>query len=1172
MSNKWTPAQENAINYSCSENGSAIVSAAAGSGKTAVLVERVIRMISDEVTRTPAESIVVVTFTVKAANELRSRLELALSGKIAETGSEWLEEQLIRLEDAKITTINSFCLDIVRQYSSDLGFSSDFAILGEEEINRYSDDALSEVMDLFYEDAFTEQERQSLRGLIPVPGDRVVEKLIRDLSRFLEKLPEPMKWLDEKYALMSDYEYYDDLLVKPLISEMRGKIDECVALTGESLSLAFSDTVKPLIEADYSLAKGWDNINYVNLDKSKIELLLKKSIGSSAYSKGTETKQVKEQLKENYKLYKKLISEIKDIAASFIALETVLEKQKPAIGVLIKLYKLYDDLLVNKKRAGGGMDFSDTEHFCLKLLRMNGGEKAKEIGSEYSQIIVDEFQDCNHLQCEIFRALSVNESNLFFVGDVKQLIYRFRSADPSIFIDTMKDEKYNTLLLNKNFRSNTEVINAVNKLFTGLMTHELGGVDYDENQRLESGLDISGGDACTAELCIVNSDIPNSEPLYIAKRIRDMVDEGFLIADKRNDFTPRKANYGDFAIITSALSPVEEVYIEALSAYGIPFVRGGKGDFASLDEIGLAIDFLKIVDNPYKDIELFNILLSPLYRFTANDIAKIRTLGKKKITAFKGIKAIRKICGCKGKSYSVKAAEIKKIKLLFITRSSSLYSDLISAKKSREFKTKISDFLSNLALYKAMSENYSVSRLIRGITENGLFLPLIATSANAEKTLANLRLLQYYSESYAELSGGTLTGFIKLLSDIRDNKIRIDEADASAETDEDNDNSGAVQLLTIHASKGLEFPICFVAGTNRSFNKMEISENIIFDREIGFAARYIDKDSLVRYDTLTHSYAKDKINAALLSEELRKLYVAATRARDKLIFTGAVKFQENDDDEPIKYKEGSYFNWIYNSSAVQINMIDDDEIPEPKGFTKPQEDTNEQASEDEKRIISERINKKYDREILTNIPRKLTATQIGVLRDNILETEDEPSIFPRTPSFIKDSRLTGKKRGDAYHKMMELIDFKRGDYENQIAELKESFTPTEFEAIDIEQITSFFNSPLGKRACESKHVEKEFGLYTELDDLTELGLDSEVNTRFSERPFIQGIADMFFYEGGKIILVDYKTNRNTTKNRLKEEYQKQLLIYKKAIQEMTETEVSECYIYSFELGEIKVTI
>jgi len=1078
---KWSDEQLKAIEHSTARDGSAIVSAAAGSGKTAMLVERITRLLTSEEPKIPADKIVAVTFTNDAAGELKTRLENAVNDVLSKSNSPWLKEQLINLENAFISTISSFCVNLLRDYAEELNLKSDFKICEGKEAERLSEQALDYALEAIYDSvAFSTKEKNTLRGITGEAGDSKLGRAVLELHKEYTKQPFPEKWLAEKIAV---YDRPDSAIAEESRQKIKANASACLEYINECIKLSYNEKMTAKLMQDKAFAESW---------KNGAEGLLE--YGNSYYGNVSEQyKSAKESIKKIRDMYIPVFKEIIITAGLLSDFNFIIEKQAPQISVLARLFRLYEEKFRELKTERNCVDFSDAEHYVLKLLENK--QIAETIQNSFYEIIVDEFQDSNAVQYEIFKGLSKNSKNLFFVGDVKQSIYRFRNADQRVFVSVTEDENFTVLTLNKNYRSSKNVVDSVNEIFGVNMTREVGGVNYDDSAKLIFGRENDGS---KTELVLTEN-----EADYIAERIEDMVESGFEIEG-------RACNYGDFAVLISGLSTVEEEFSAAFEARGIPYDKQKSGDYAEVPEIKTIIALLTVIEKPFEDMELLSVLMSPLYNFTAGDIADIRKSGVNR-PLFENVGG-----------------------------------DSISARFTEDWRR-----------WSAYSKNHGASKLIRLIYDEGGFNPLAAASINPEKTMINIRLLLHYSESLKSLTGDTLSGLVNTLGG--QGGAALEEARFSAETE-----TSRVKLMTIHASKGLEFPVCFVARTNARFNLRENYSDIIFSDNIGFALRYIIPETRTRCDTLLHKKAREENQAAAISEEMRKLYVACTRAKEKLILTA--------DSDGEKVTEKSYLNWL-----IKANI----DVKSVGAVGEPPDENNRPAipgglpsapTEDETQDIINAINKTYSRELLTTIPRRFTATQIGVKEAEfsaLEDMQDEPTIFPRSASFMGNRKLTGKKRGDAYHKMMELIDFKAGDFDVQMKNLKTRFTEEEFAAVEPEKIAGFFNSALGKRAAASPKVQKEFMLCTEIS-LSELGYPKEYDELFDEKSFVQGIADMFFYEDDEIILVDYKTNKNTARSKLIEQYEKQLEIYALAIEEMTGYRVREKWIYSFELGEIRL--
>jgi ATP-dependent helicase/nuclease subunit A len=680
------------------------------------------------------------------------------------------------------------------------------------------------------------------------------------------------------------------------------------------------------------------------------------------------------------------------------------------------------------------------------------------------------------------------------------------------------------LHLSQNFRSSDQVVDGVNAVFEAVMPN------YDENARLKAGKGVSRPDLLT-EFCLLTADsfpdLPDisgreAEAEYTARRIKQMIADSETSPPKA-EMGAEALRYGDFAVISSTGETVHTVYEEVFRRHGIPCVSAGGRGYLKTEEVGLALDLLTVIDNPYNDLSLFKVMMSPMYGFAAEEIAAVRG-----------------------------------------NRNLPLYSDVLAAGRGSP-DSRLAAFLATVTRYRRIADVCSVSELIAVINGEGAFLPLLTDGHK----VANVRLLSYYAQQFtANRTDSSLSAFLAYVDELKKSGVDVRQANVSAFQSE---AAGCVKLMTIHGSKGLEFPVCFVANTTRNYTLGGGGKSALvgFCDVAGIVADYFDEGSACRYKTLLSEYARRLELQADIAEEMRKLYVAATRAELKLIFTGYSSLKDG------KIAENSYANWI-DGAVGRVGEVVAADSGGAFADTPSVPDTPPCHADFAV----------YSRDILRRIPRKLTATQVGVEWQSREESQgggvspprggrlqrpesDEPTLFPRNPSFYGGGRLTGKKRGDAYHKVMELIDFSEGDYAEQLGRLSGRFTPAEFRAVDPRQIARFFQDSLAQRAvksAESGGVIKEYKLYTEIA-LSDLGSEFDLS-EYSDRPFIQGIADMFFYEDGEIVLVDYKTNRNTSAEKLRRDYGGQLAVYKKAIEEMTGRRVKECWLYSFELGAI----
>ena len=1108
---KWTKEQEYAINY---RDGAAIVSAAAGSGKTAVLVERVMRLILNEKNPVNADEIVITTFTQKAAAELKARLSAALLKALSENPeSVFLREQSLRLNDASISTISSFCLDLIKRNSAALRISPEFSILDESEEKLILSKALDSIMEQFCEKGDRE-ERERLYDWYGDEDDLGIAEIVEKMYRFSRNLISPGEYFGKWLSYYKNPKSY---------TENIGEIyfDTHIADAARKLSDIAEDIYDAAEDADYDKAKafaaeiGAAADIFVGVAGESLAEKLDTAVKIKIPSTPRKTKSFDSALiKECRDSFVRIWDDILEKGSLYVKCERDIEACYPVLKTLISLTKALDGEYAERKAAVNKYDFSDIEIMTLRLLRDEKGEPtpaARAIAESTAEIIVDEFQDSNDIQYEIFRLISKNKKNLYFVGDIKQSIYRFRGANPLVFSRLTKDPDFTVINLNRNFRSNDKVISAVNSIFTGQMTEELGDVNYDESCALVQGnMSYKSGDEHKAELIVLMGesaeDAREKEAAYISCRILDMMEKGYEITEGEGK---RPCRFGDFAVLMGRYSANIHIYKKVFDSYGIPYEAKEESGFTDYSEVKCALSFLKIIDNPYKDKELTEVMMRPPYMFTVDEMAKIKLSG-----------------GIKHKF---------------------LYTGLCKEALTNE---KCSCFLAELKELRDYSGENTVENLVRRIYEESDFSTAIISSPDGRKRDENLKLLIHYASVFSENGGGSLSDFISFMDSIREKEVKLTRPQDS------RFSQHRIKLMTVHGSKGLEFPVCFVANLS---NEMKNRENryICLDPDKGIGMRVIDRENMLQSDTLSYDIVSAENRRLERSEEMRLLYVAATRAKEKLIFTAPRP--KNAKAEDMHYK------WVSRSAEENDDIF---EVRVIENFS-PGDKKADISENAEKTVIKPFT--EYGYQPFTLIPSKVTATQIGVKSvDDFAVKSDKISRFLRTPSFLKEEergKLSGKKKGDAYHKAMELLDFSGSTSQLDSLFEKGKLTAIERDSISDEEISAFLGSSLCKRAVSSGKIRREFPIFCEYDpklwgDFGVSGWD-----KGEERPFVQGIADMFFVEEGEIVLVDYKTNVNVTPKELIEEYKGQLSVYKTALEEMTGMRVKECFLYSFSLGE-----
>ncbi|MBQ9948671.1 MAG: UvrD-helicase domain-containing protein [Oscillospiraceae bacterium] len=1262
---KWTDEQLAAIEFPKRDNiklpadmRSATVTAAAGSGKTALLVERVIRILCDTENPIPADKIAIMTFTRNAAEEFRRRMTDAVAAAARkDPRNTYLSEQLIKFRSAPISTISSFCLSVIRENTEKFGLPVGFSIIDEAKAALLKANAIDMTMEYFYSDKFDPDSRDLLFKTFSFRDDKTLTETIGSLYNKISSLTDPYDWLDgcaDAYSSPAKAEkrfipYYLDTInrllertknsfnsfsaiidmlpddhpdIKKLLSmreDDRGRLDDAIkkfAALGNSPTLAqlygFSSTIGLNAKGALRFAALSCKDEFI---KNKIELPRNK-------------------FKDDFK-------EIIAVVPDETMMISELEKQHDAVSSLITLIKLYGDEYTKQKREAGYVDFSDCEQLLLDMLRKDE-EFRNQVSQRYRCIIVDEFQDTNDIQYEIFKLISNKENNLFFVGDIKQSIYAFRGGNPRIMLElceptitqklyvfphadslrrirkrnkltrpalprtrTLKSgckvfslgAKHTPLPLNKNFRSRQSVIDTVNAMFTGLMTKKYGDVDYNDSTKLVCGASYPEATAdYTSELHLLNYyDEPEkevAEARYTASLINNMMKNVFPVKNGENSTRP--CTYGDFCILLRA-STHADIFKNELESFNIPVNSGGSKSYLASEEISLILNYLKVIDNPLKDEELLKILMSPIYMMSADDLGKARLgiLGIDKEKAqgtdltplyerYKNASLFACISAC------ARAADSSVFGAFTEDFSEGELEKLRSLRT--EGHPKCVRFLTHLTEFRAFRANNSIERLIRKIYDDTDFFSVISTYERGEQKLANIRLLLKYAADFENNGGGTLGDFLRYTDHVRDSS----ESFAEAVTAESAENS--VKIMTFHASKGLEMPIVILAELGKNPNHKDTSGAMVFNRSAGIGLRYVDINIRYQYKPFGYTAITMAEEQKQKGEELRLLYVAMTRAREKLIMIGKCKEKDIETIRTYNFtadfamSESSALDWILASmlrysdgtiltdgeekvfgdnilKAKYVSEVpaapDEADFIEPVQFSLLHDE--EQASR-----IAKAISAEYSNSSLTSARSKFTVTEIAHMIDSKLgeaELSDGGTVFMSRPSFVPRGTLSGKEIGDAYHHIMEHFPIHEifagqeptEEYSREVLEgllTRGVLSEDELKHINPRHISEFFRSGLGKRMLKSKRIEREYPIFAELP-ARDIYVEQDGDT------IIQGRADMFFYEDDGIVLVDYKSDSKENLQKELEAYSRQLSIYRTILPIMTGVKVKEIYIYSF---------
>lgn len=1129
----FTDKQKEAIDYR--ENRSAIVSASAGSGKTAVLVEHIAKLISDKNNPVYADRIAAVTFTEKAAGELKTRLEARMERLIAENpDDDFYREQAVRLSFAQISTISSFCLSIVKDNIRLLPLEEGISVINETKSSALSSKAEKCMLKRMYTDPSI-ADKSEISRLLGNEGNIVRE--VKNMYSFFCNLTDPEGWINNQLKIYSDEELFSEHYRKPYTERILKSLSELIGVLQDTVNsvracIIEEDVIKKPKDRELNSEEQASNLaiksvpyfsNLKNIAESVINALnggdLAAAIKASEAEQGTcpaigkneylaQYVQVKDRAKEEIKALK-----------NNIALIASSEEDRLSCAQTLKyiycLEKIYEGEYSRLKREEKALEFSDLERFALEAVK-KGASRGR-----FDYIIVDEFQDSNDIQYEIFKLLSQDEKNLYFVGDEKQCIYAFRNANPEIFTSLCQRSDYRNIKLNTNFRSSADVINTVNLLFSA--DDKPSGFSKNPWEDMICGRKI---DFCGENKCELIKVFDNSDELrelkYVAMRIKQMIADGFTVHEfKDGEERERPCSYGDFAVLFRKNDSAAELR-KIMEECGIPSVSVGEKDFTNLMEVEQAMAVLSAVVRPNDNISVVKALMCPAYGFTAEETAQVRL---------------------------AEGTDIK------TPLNSNLYHNLSKMDSGADdaLHKKIRRFLDDMKLLRKESYRSTTSQLIRKIYKTTALDQIMSVGLKGKERLANMRLLVRYARDYPRPSD-----FLTAMKNIRSSAIALPQAQLKEQEEK------SVKLMTVHASKGLQFPIVFLADTNRAPNKKDMTKRFIYHQKEGVGIAVSDYEKLYRYPTLSHGMLSAGYYDRLMGEELRLLYVALTRAEEKLIITATAKITSKG--EAAAPATDSYFEFISKRLGQAPAMMNMKEIGQDVDIVlQPAQQAEQREADLDFELIKEKLSYIYPYETQTTTPAKFSATALGVVA---AEEGDENTVgrafYLGLPLFIKkDKPLTPKERGDLYHKVMENLDFSSRSAEEELKRLTADGTVTERERGEIktEEIQGFLNSSLCARANKEGNITREFPIFTTVNLL-----DAEVRDT-DDLSFIQGIADMFFVEKGEIVLVDYKTNRNTSPEKLTREYKGQLEIYKKALEEMTDMRVKECWLYSFSLGQ-----
>lgn len=1165
---KWTVDQQNAIS---ARNGSVLVSAAAGSGKTAVLVQRVIERITDPDHPSDVDRLLIVTFTNAAADQMRERISERLSDILADDPNNVaIERQLLLLPQANISTIHSFCKTLLRDNFYNLSISQDFRIADTNEIVLLKDEAIDYVLE--------EQYRKATEGFILLAqtfyngkNDSKLVNVIKQLYEFIASYPYPQKWLEEKLSCYKcDADISDTIWEKTLLSYAKDILQFCIALTEKSLRLLHEDeklysTMGKAFMSDLSFLK---DIHCTSRDELKIQLAEMTFIRLSV-PRGYTDHPIKVMVSSIRKDVKSYITYLQKLfSATAQECKNDLQVLSTVISALFETVLAFDKRFSELKAEKNLLDFNDLEHFTVKLLtnyvdgKLVRTDEAVELSKNFDEIMVDEYQDTNETQDLIFRSISDDEKNLFVVGDVKQSIYGFRQAMPEIFLrrkdsysiyDPDIDSYPAKIMLSANFRSRNGITDSVNFIFKQLMSQDVGGLEYDESEMLVPKAIYPEKNDSAVEFHLLDLDESFSTDIdeVEAKHIADIIKQ--KVSAKENiyeSYTKRPVQYKDFCVLLRSANVHAKKFAFELEKYGIPCSCDVEEKFFDTLEITSIISLLKIIDNPLQDIPFIAAMMSPFFAFNADEASRIRMDQKN------------------GSMY------------MAMKRYAAIYDD-----------EKVNKFLNMLEKYRYLSAILSCSDLIMSIFDDTNFIEVMSTFQNGEARVDNLHFFVSYAKSYEACGYKTLAEFINFICKVED------KTDLVFAKDERHTN--AVKVMSIHRSKGLEFPICFIANCSRKFNKDK--SDMIIHSNLGVGVRAKDPDDFIFFENFVRDAISLQLDMEGVSEELRIFYVAMTRAKEKLYLISSMKNVESKLSKiaykivsekvllptPVVRGVASFSDWILLTAMRHpmahtlreiAGIYEDICVPDDSKwsfFVGPISDMGLQNDLVETKLydniaalssdVLENFEFIYPYEAISSIPTKISVSELA---DKTSDDVSAADTYFKRPSFLYDQGLTPAEKGTALHIFMQHSDFKKADANLQahVAELTEKgfLSMQQAKSLDMEKIGMLFRSKLMRRILSSDKILREFKFTINIPP-TEL--DSSLSQYKHEYVVLQGAIDCAFLEDEKYIIVDYKTDKVSDMQTLRNRYMGQLELYRRALQECTKVEVSECILYSIHLGQ-----
>lgn len=1205
----WTNEQQAAID---SRGQTLLLSAAAGSGKTAVLVERIIRRLLDKEYPIDITELLVVTFTKAAAAEMRDRIGTALMKALSETKDPRVERQLALLPSAQISTLHAFCQHVIRKYFYTIDLDPAFSIAGEEELNLLRRQVLEDVFLSYYED---DEKASILYPLADMFGsDRGDDILMDTVSRmyiYARSLAWPEHWLKEaarSYDVAPDAVIDDMVWAGPIKDAVRRILEEDARLYDGVLyhlrqREAFAPACDTFVAEQAALrqaaqARSWNDLSrFVRaIDFPRLKSLRKLSDDDKAVWE--RCKKVRDDVKKD------VIKTLQAVYFSATSEEWLdgMRAMKPIMDGLVTLTLDFAKAYGAAKKEKGWIDFSDLEHFCLQILLAPDASPehpvpsaaAEELRSQYEEVFIDEYQDTNGVQ-ELITRLVSGEDNRFMVGDIKQSIYRFRLADPTLFLEKYhsfsRDEKavQRCIDLGRNFRSVPVVLDAVNAVFSRAMTAEAAGMDYGEREKLYAGRQAPDderwiGGPVEVDIVPTPSDEEDDdgstafekECRFIAGRIGELLASGRMAA--RKDGTLEPLSYRHIVVLLRSMAGKADVLIQALQEGGIPAYAEQSGGYFAAVEVQVMLALLRCIDNPEQDLAMAAVLRSPLVGLDETALAGVRLAGDG--TLWQNLPAF-----------------------------------VASLPDGVDEKEDLQQFMAAFDSWRTYSRRHGVAELLQRLYDDTAYVDFVGAMPGGDVRQANLKALYDRARQYEEAGFRGLFRYLQLMDKMKEDGLDLAPAKVVSEKED------VVRIMSIHKSKGLEFPVVFVADMGKAFNRRDTQDQILFHNRLGIGLKQYDPEWRMSYPTLIWSGIAAQLRWEGAAEEERILYVAMTRARDQLILTGHSSHIDRDWQRwtsrlnPAQAK--SYFDWVMPAALAPFGTKADADYARPGTAWQdaiwqvriaravPAGTVEEGAYDGEPRLealrrgdltgtpvpswLDEQLSWQYAYPQAVRTAAKFSVSEVKrryqELHSDELQDEaalsvpaaaviptapGEDDAFAALPPWLagEEAAVSGAQRGTALHKALQYITLAANQTTATLRREIDAFvrqgllSREEAKLVYVPVLAAFCQSDIGRRMAESPELHREYPFTVLL-----AGGNPLPETETGEQILIQGVIDCLFREDDAWILVDYKSDRLETADAFRSRYAVQLALYKRAVEQITHRPVEETYIYSLHLQQ-----